>query len=322
VVALVSEYDAFLSGLIRILFELKPAALNASEKSFSYTDIAEFETIAALREHVVEKQIESVLRDSHAEQFKWLENKFGLVLRKGLPSWPAFIEITERRNLFVHNNGVVTKQYLDTCKEHGWNCGETKRGDTLLVDDLYFKHAHETIFEIAVKLAHVLWRKVDPNDRETADGNLAGHVIYELIFQERYSLAATMADFGSDTFKKFASEYQSRVLTINRAQAHKWLGDGRKCKEILDAEDWTASNDEFRLCVEALRENHDAVATLMRRISRAERPGPSGYREWPIFKEAKKQLSFQQAFQDIFGEPINIVTAPSKSDAPAAQATE
>ena len=118
VVSFVSQYDAYLGGLIRTMFLSKPEFLNSSEKNMQFSELIKFESIEEAREFIVEKEVESVLRESHLKQFKWLENKLGITLRKGLPSFSDFIEITERRNLFVHCNGVISRQYLEVCKEN------------------------------------------------------------------------------------------------------------------------------------------------------------------------------------------------------------
>ena len=133
-----------------------------------------FGSVEAAREYLIEKEIETVLRKSHAEQFDWLENKFGLPLKKGLDVWPAFIEVTERRNLFVHTSGLVSRQYLDVCAKHKVTLPkDATLGNELGVSKEYFTVAHEAIFEVGVKLAHVLWRKLKPEDREEADDNLS-----------------------------------------------------------------------------------------------------------------------------------------------------
>jgi hypothetical protein len=46
-------------------------------------------------------------------------------------------------------------------------------GSTLHVPQPYFLASHDCRFEIGVKLAHVLWRKSFPADREAADQELA-----------------------------------------------------------------------------------------------------------------------------------------------------
>jgi hypothetical protein len=155
-VALVSRYDAYLGQLLRSLFYLKPELLNASQRSLSFQQLVEFSDLSKAREYVVEKEIESVIRESHSKQFEWMESRFDVPLRKGLESWPCFIEITERRNLFVHTAGTVSSQYLDVCRKHGVCAPTLKSGDSLWGDADYFQKAFECLFEMGVKLGHVL----------------------------------------------------------------------------------------------------------------------------------------------------------------------
>jgi len=78
----------------------------------------EFNSLEKARSFILEKKSKSVLRKSHIEQFTWMEEKFKMKLRKDLQVWPCFVELTERRNLFVHNDGVLSNQNIDICKEN------------------------------------------------------------------------------------------------------------------------------------------------------------------------------------------------------------
>lgn len=101
VVALVSQFDSYLGGLVRAFFNLRPELLNASERNLTFKELKEFSSLEDARDFILEKEIETILRKSHVEQFEWMESKFKIKLREGLPSWPIFVEVTERRNLFV-----------------------------------------------------------------------------------------------------------------------------------------------------------------------------------------------------------------------------
>lgn len=172
-VSIISQYDAFLGGIIRAMYYIKPELLNSSERNLSFSQLVRFNSIEEAREHIIEKEVETVLRKSHAEQFAWMETKYDISLRKGLDIWPDFIEITERRNLFVHTNGLISSQYLNVCSDHGVELErDAKVGTELDLPPAYLRHAFNVLFEISVKLAHVLWRKFQPNDREKADVSL------------------------------------------------------------------------------------------------------------------------------------------------------
>lgn len=307
-VALVSEFDAFMGATLKTFYRLKPDALNASERSMTYSELMAFGSIEAAREHIVEKELETFLRSSHSEQFKTLETKLGIPLRKDLPIWTDFIELTERRNLFVHNDGVVNSQYLQVCSTEGVDCTGLKKGEPLRVSKGYFSKAHEVVYEIAAKLSHVMWRKLAPDDMETADGHFAGTLIYDLLYDKRYRLARVLADFGASTFKKWKSDFFRRALVVNRAQAYLWDGKREDGLKILDAEDWSAANNEFHVCVAALRQDFAGAVRSMKAIGPTGRPGKQGYRDWPVFRELRKSADFQAAFEEVFGEPFGTVT--------------
>jgi hypothetical protein len=321
-VALLSEFDAFIGRLIRLLFITKPEALNASQRTLTLADILQFGSIETAKAYVIEKEVESVLRSNHTEQFEWLENRLGIPLRKGLNSWPSFVEFTERRNLFVHSNGIVTRHYLEACQHAGVNCAEIAAGTTLQATEDYFRKAYEVIYEIGVKLAFVMWRKLVPSEQEDLEGHLSGAVIYDLIFHKRYPMAILMADFAVDTFKKFESDYFRRMLIVNRAQAYKWNGDNAAALQILDAEDWSATSDIFQLSVASLKGDTAKALRAAKAIGSNVRPGKDGYREWPVFRDLRKVQEFQELFAELFGEPLTTVSvAPTPSPSPPPEET-
>lgn len=118
VVAIVSQYDAYLGELVRILFKTNPSLLDVSNKQFPADQIFSFGSIDEFRDFLIEKELETVLRASHTKQIEWIEKKLGIPLTKDLKIYSSFVEITERRNLLVHANGRVSKQYISECKEH------------------------------------------------------------------------------------------------------------------------------------------------------------------------------------------------------------
>ena len=302
IISLISQYDAFLGELIRALFLIKPETLNVSERNISFSQLREFNTMDDAREYIMGKEIESVLRDSHIEQFKWLENKYGLELRKGLTVWPTFVEVTERRNLFTHSSGVVSGQYLDVCREHEVQLAQEVRiGTELDVTTDYFELAYECIFEIGVKLAHVLWRKVAPPDLKDADKNLNA-VCYNLLLKGHYKLVCILLDFAMETLKKYSDDSSRRTFIINRAQAYKWAGEDEKAKMIVKSADWSASSDRFKLAEAVLLDDFGKADYLVRKIGSQGDIKMFDYREWPLFREYRKTEGFLKAFEEVFNE--------------------
>jgi len=300
--ALIHQYDAFLGKLLRVAFCVKPEFLNASQKQMTYSELKSFVSLDEACQHIIEKEIESIIREGHAEQFTWMEKRFGLPLRKDLSIWPSFIEMTERRNLFVHCDGVVSSQYLAVCKAHGVKIDkETKRGTVLPVTKEYFESAVDCIMEIGVKLGHVLWRKLQPNHLSAADESL--HLIsYDLLADEKYKLAKTLLQFATDTLKKHSSDSIRRMNLINLAIVHYYTDKKEEAARILDSQDWSACEDKFKLAVSVLRDNYPEAEKYMKKIGKRGEVTRDAYCSWPLFRAFRKSKEFLRTYKKLFGE--------------------
>jgi hypothetical protein len=308
-VSAVSIFDAFIGSLVKACLQLQPGFLNASERSFTFSELNQFSTLDDVKEHVIEKEIESLLRSSHSEQFRWMESKFSLPLTKGLNSWPTFLELTERRNLFVHADGRVSSRYLQVCgSDNIYVQDGLAIGKQLEATPEYLEKAHICLSEIGIKLAHVLWRKLRPNEIEEADKTL-NQICYDYLVDEEYDLALIILNFATGTLKKWSNEDYRRMLIINLAIAYKWLNHDDKCLKTLDDEDWTASALKFRLAVAVLRDKFNEAAILMKEIGAQREVKEESYRQWPLFKRFRETSLFLPTFRDVFGKEFVVSLA-------------
>ncbi len=306
-VSFVSQYDSFLGDLNKELLVSKPELFNNSDRELKFKDLIEFNTIDDAREFLLEKEIETLLRKSHTEQFDWMINKFNLPLRKNLLIWKDFIEITERRNLFVHNNGTVSNQYIKVCNEHKVDISNIKVGDILTVSSVYLKNAYAVFYEIGFKLVQVLWRKLLPADLESADTSLI-NIAYELLIHKKYTLSITLLDFACDTLKNHNSDVNRRIMLVNRALSYKLAGNNEKCISILNKEDWSATGLNFQLAIAILQDKDKEVYQLMKNIGKDSQDFPSYvYGEWPLFEKYREKEDFKNIYKEIFNKELELI---------------
>jgi hypothetical protein len=249
-----------------------------------------------------------VLRKSHSEQFDYLESRLGLKLRVNLPIWKSFIEITERRNLLVHCDGIVSNQYIKNCQEHKIKLDKIKVGDKLKVSPDYFFESYNALYEIAVKLAHTIWRKLLISDLKEADRKL-NDVCYKLLNSGSYKLADILLSFGYKQKKHF-NESLKNVFIINGALSKYLQDDKKECKKILETKDWSASSDDFRMANEVLLEKYDNIYALMKKVGNNGDIDKTDYREWPIFSKIRKEKKFQETYKEIFDEEYAVLETP------------
>ncbi len=302
-VSLVSQFDAFIGSLVRELLNAKPEILSDSERKLSFSQLSQFPSLEEAKEHIIDKEIDSLLRESHADQFKWISNKFNIKIDPEKELWAKFIELTERRNLFVHADGKITTQYLSVCKDHDVEFDEDyKVGAELWVPQDYFKEAHSVAFELGVKLSQVLWRKIIPDEIDKADKQLIDFS-FDLLQSEKYELAKNICHFGTIVLKNVQSEEYNRFLAI------KWDGENEKSKELINSFDWSGWKEEFLLAVAVINDNYEKSYDLMSKI------GPdsdlithNSYRHWPLFKEIREEKRFKETYEKIFDHSFSEFT--------------
>lgn len=303
VVAFVSIYDAFLADLIEGMYTLCPSLLNSCEREYTFSELLEFSSIDDIKKNIIEKEVECVLRESHAKQFEWLSKKLKIKLTEDLPNYDDFIEITERRNLFVHTRGKVSRQYISAVSakfQDGKDGNLLKAGDSLGASPDYVNHCYNILFEIGVKLGQVVWRKLDEaNSLEEADTLLIS-IIYDLIRKGDYNLASVLSDFATKSYVKDFDKSHTYLKCVNKALVYYLSGNKDKCKDIISKEDWSATNNSFKLAVAVLEENYEQACIIMKEIGKKDNI-LDAYREWPLFNVFRESPLFKETYKEIFG---------------------
>lgn len=307
-VSLISQYDAFLNRLLRAIFEIKPEILNSSDRNLTFSQLVEMGTITDAREYIIEKEIDTILRKSHSEQFDYLENKLGMELRKKLPIWQTFIEITERRNLLVHCDGIVSNQYIKNCNDHNCLIEKIKVGDKLGVPPKYFSEAYRCLYEISVKLTHTIWRKLAINDLLNADRDL-NDICFQLINNNSSKIADILLSFGCEQ-NRHHNDSMKNVLIINSALSQYLQKNKDETKKILSKKDWSASSDDFKLANAVLTDNYESAYKIMKKIGKNGDVDKSNYKEWPLFTAIRNETKFKETYKSIFDEDYKVLETP------------
>ncbi|MCQ2072821.1 MAG: hypothetical protein MJY96_06825, partial [Bacteroidaceae bacterium] len=302
VIGMVSKYDGFLGKLIKQIFTDIPDILNGSEKELKVSDILTFKDFEELKDVLIEKEIETVLRKNHVEQLQWLESKLGVELKK-FKLLPDYVEIMERRNLFVHCNGVVSRQYLSECKKFDVVIPEgIKPGKTLDAYIDYVRQAYIVLFQVGVMLGFVLWHKVRPNESEEMIDKLS-EVAYDLIKEEEYELGLNIIDFAlaNRSWAKEIRTAQQLIFRVNKALAFHLRDMQDECEKIADSMDVTAADPVYHLAVAVLKKRYEEAYSIMDKIG-DNNDMHYNYKTWPLFNKIRQEKKFVDKFREIYGE--------------------
>lgn len=290
----VSYYDTFLSDLIKALYSTRSELQKHITREVSFAELLNVQDIDELRAIVIEKEIETVLRDNRLEQIGWFKKRFKVPVEQ-VAVIDDFLELSERRNLIAHNGGKATNRYLMATGQSGIAIGED-----LGVDGTYLEHAYRVLFEMGVALGQLSWRQVRPDQLDLADDALSG-VGYEMLVLEEFELAIKIFGFAVG-LETYSSQHHRFRFVVNLAQSHKWLGDDDQCAEILDSNDWSAAGVPFHLALAILRDDWARAETLMEQVGKSGELPRAAFTDWPLFKTFRDTKEFQRAFQEIYGD--------------------
>lgn len=299
---IVSQFDAYLGKIIRVAVEIRPDIIFKSQRSFPAYEVFQYSDISSFKEAVVEKEIEAFLRKSHEEQFEWLSSTFDIETKKGLDSWPLFIEACERRNLFAHSEGVVSEQYRIKCRAAGLD-DVANKGDKLDVTPGYLYERVGVFLEIGLKLCYVIWRKLSDTSEELrrADRNLNQYA-FELIVHEHYGVAIRLLDFACDVVKRHPDTTVYHMMKVNQANAYKLSGNSDMANKILDSVDWSPFDIQYRISVAAVRGDVEEVVRLMGIVGGREDFEKENFRDWPVFAHVRDDKRFIEKYREVYQE--------------------
>lgn len=120
---LFSNFDAYIGDLISCIFHIKPELFNGLGRQISVSEILSFNSFDELKEKVLSDEIDNLRRKSYVEQFSEMEKMFSINL-KNFEHWADFVELSQRRNLLMHCNGIVSEQYIKICTQEGYKFKE------------------------------------------------------------------------------------------------------------------------------------------------------------------------------------------------------
>ncbi len=299
-IAMVSQLDLLISAYIKIALEKHPAIIS-KDKTISFEEAKSFSSIDEIKNYFIDEEIDSVLRASHADHLEWFDKKLGLNLKTLLgDTFNDFIELTERRNLFVHTDGVVSNQYKRVCKKY--NCkidSSIKIGDRLTIDPEYYKKSFYCIYKVALKLSWCFYRKIYHNRIVDIDSFFSNFAIG--MVRERSGLSEDFLSFFLDNCEG-SRDLEKNLLTINLALSKYILGKKKEVSEVL-GRDWSSVNPEFRLAVSVLQDNYEKAAEYMLQINKkSELIRQKSYYSDPIYDEFRKTEIFKKTYKKIFKE--------------------
>ena len=136
---LFASFEGYLGDLLTAIFYSRPELFSMIGKDVPFKEVLSAKSIDDIKSRVLTEYVEKFRRDSYIDQFDNMEKLFSIELKK-FSRWPDFVEVSQRRNVIAHCDGIVSQQYLENCRRAGCSIPATViPGSLLEIPDEYLR---------------------------------------------------------------------------------------------------------------------------------------------------------------------------------------
>lgn len=280
-ISLVSIVESFLSQLLHLFFLKHPAALNAKDKQFTFEELSNFSSLDDARTYLVSWKIENLLRGSYEDWIDYFRSQIKLDLSVITKHHDHLIENFQRRNLFVHNDGIVNKIYLSKVSKSLTKPEMLNK--KLSVSKQYLFSAIDRFESSFLQIAYELWAKCE-KDGESRHA-LVVHSSYDALQNKRWQVATELA--GIIEKDKSAGEVHVLMARINSWISRKNFEDKVMVLNEVKEFDVSAKDDLFKLAKHCLLDETKPAISLAKRLEKSKQLSLKDLSEWPLFEDLR-----------------------------------
>jgi hypothetical protein len=287
-IGLLSSVEWFYSQVLHFYYDKHPEAAGIKKKTMTLEDLKTFGTVQDAEKFLIDSKIEEVFRAGFDAWMDILKDEVKLKLPYVRPFFNELLEVYQRRNLLVHNGGIVNSIYIS--KVSSEISKDLKIGDKLTITSEYLENAICKLHIVFTLIAAELWKKLEPIEESRAD--ILNSIAYRNMNQGRWEVSEWLSCFIKDD-----ENLKSRVKTVG--QLNFWLSRKKRGNralvigEVLKA-DFTDKSLRYQLAVSALTDNKEEFFELLPETLRTKSLEIEELLEFPIFDEMRNTSEFEE----------------------------
>jgi hypothetical protein len=281
-ISLVSAAEWFLSQLIRTYFDKFPGASGADTKTLTLEDLKTLGSIEDAQRHLLQLRVDEIMWGSFEDWMKFLTGTAKLSAGYIAPEKEELVEVFLRRNVMVHNNGLVHSSYLQKVPPDLRK--GISLGNELTVSASYLSRAIDLVEKNFILLGAELWKQLEPANEKRSD--VLVKIAFDRLSRDIWTVAEGLSRFTMSD--KRMSERSLLIAQLNYWQSKKWQGKFEDVRKDVEAADFSAKDDLFQLARFALLDDRGAFFKAVPAAIRNKKLTREMLAEWPIFKEVRK----------------------------------
>lgn len=275
-------FERYLAQIYEFLVVTNP------EQYFEGKTIKTSRLFSATVEEIIINEVREEVSNNLFDSIKTLDKlneKSSINLDRYICIRKVFEEIYYRRNLFVHNEGIVNKIYLDNIHEDYKK--SVKCGERLVCDDYYLSNSIVVLKEMICVLFYefLVSIKSDTKNYDILSYNIA----FSALNNKEYAFCEYI--YGILVKNKDFSFLDKSMFEVNRMIALKQ--QGKPIQKLLEGFDVSAMQEKFAIAKYCLQDDFDSVYTLLSRTY-PESYNATAVRDWPIFIDFRDTEQYEK----------------------------
>lgn len=244
----------------------------------------------------VKKEVESNMFDS-LKTLKLISQKENININRYRNILDEFEEIYYRRNLYIHNNGIVNNIYLSNIKDKFKK--DIKVNQKLVTDEIYLRNAINMLYKVVCTLFYEVQLEYNPKYEKWHIS--LGNIGFDLLQNRNYDVAEQLY-FILSSYKQLCFRDKA-MYRINYINAVKQQGKTETVKKELNKLDVSIATDDYKIAKFCLEDKNEEVYEAISKNY----PEPFTadiIRDWPLFinfRESEYYTLFVKEHQDDFG---------------------
>ena len=288
----VNDFENFFAGLARASYAFQPQVLRESSKTYSWADVAAYESIDEFTEFAIDEQVDRLMREGLDEWMKFVSKATRIKPDNLTKCADPVAEVLQRRHIITHNGGRVSRTYLERTK--GVVGAGTKLGQQLSVSREYLNDALDRFALLATTIGTASTAAVERTGGKTEGPGsyFIGDLVLDLLKLERYSCVAPLLEILCDQMPDAASV---EALRVNSWIARSRIDGPQSIKS--EVEKWDVSNMDgrFRLAKWVLLENLGAAEILANQLVDQDVLSAHELATWPLLEPLRNYIATEAA---------------------------
>ncbi|MEC7262921.1 MAG: hypothetical protein VXW38_04210, partial [Bacteroidota bacterium] len=229
-----------------------------------------------------------VLRGNFESWTTLMSNEINLGLGYLKNVMDDLIEIYQRRNLFVHNGGVVNSIYLSKVKKELRE--DIQINDQLEVDKAYLETSICKLQRAFILIGAELWKKLDPEDERR--GEILGEIIYENLLHSRWDICEGLCFFSIKD--AHINPVDKTIAQINYWLCKKELGQYSEIEKEINRIDFSDKKEIFQLGLFAIKGETKKIVKILPIVLETQQTNIQRLEEFPILKEFRATPEYKK----------------------------